>query len=72
MDGKYKEERIAYLGMDRYEILDILSEKLKDDFPVRVPTSPVVVGIEKELCPNLLSLGRKSSICKRFWFIPYI
>lgn len=67
MDGKYKEERIAYLGMDRYEILDILSEKLKDDFPVRVPTSPVVrVGIEKELCPNLLSLGEKVAFAKDF------
>lgn len=67
MDGKYKEERLAYLGVDRYEILDVLGEKLKSDFPVRVPTSPVVrVGIEKELCPNLLSLGAKVDFAKDF------
>jgi hypothetical protein len=66
--GKYKTHRLKELGMhDRDSIFHTLSEKLKDDFPVRVPTSPSVrVGLEKELCPHLESLGDKVSFAKDF------
>lgn len=66
--GKYKEERLKELGMSTSdEIREAFYEKLKDDFPVRVPTSPSVrVGVSKELCPNLESLGAKVDFAKDF------
>lgn len=68
-DGKYKKQRLKELDMGNNpdEIFHILSEKLNNDFPVRVPTSPSVrVGVAKELCPNLESLGSKVDFAKDF------
>jgi len=42
-------------------------ERLREDFPVRLPTSPKVrVGIEKDLCPNLVKLGEKVAFANDF------
>ena len=39
------------------EIYEKLKERLEDKWPVRVYTSPKIrVGIEKDLCPNLIPL----------------
>lgn len=68
-NGKYKEARLKELdlGTNPNEIYNKLKEKLNDDFPVRVPTSPSVrVGVAKELCPNLESLGAKVDFAKDF------
>ena len=67
-DGKYKDLRLEELGMsDRDLIYSKLVKKLTDDKPVRVPTSPMVrVGVEKELCPNLVKLGEKASFANDF------
>lgn len=67
-EGKYKEHRLKELGMyDKVEIYKKLSQQIKSDKPVRVPTSPCVrVGIEKELCPNLVKLGDKVAFAKDF------
>lgn len=68
-DCKYKETRLRELdmGSNRDVIRSKLLERLDEDRPVRVPTSPCVrVGIEKELCPNLLVLGDKVSIARDF------
>lgn len=68
-DEKYKESRLNELGMgdDRDTIRRKLLSKLQDDKPVRVPTSPMVrVGVEKELCPNLVKLGDKVSFANDF------
>lgn len=71
-EGKYKEQRLEILMEERIEINEsnlysVLSEKIKGNKPVYVPTSPCVrVGVEKELCPNLLKLGDKVSFVKDF------
>lgn len=68
-DEKYKESRLNELGMgnDKDTIRRKLLSKLQDDKPVRVPTSPMVrVGVEKELCPNLVKLGDKVSFANDF------
>lgn len=67
INGKYYQQRIELLGIPEEQIIEVLSEKLKEDFPVRIPTSPSIrVGVEKELCPNLITLGDKVSFAKDF------
>lgn len=67
MEGKYTKGRLKELGIKPDKIIDKLSEKLNDDYPVRVPTSPPIrVGVEKELCPNLLKLGEEAAFAKDF------
>lgn len=66
-EGKYKKQRLAILGLAEQEVLPKLTKRLKDDRPVRVPTSPCVrVGVEKDLCPNLVELGDKVAFAKDF------
>jgi hypothetical protein len=67
-DGKYKKHRLELLNIKNMrEWYDNTKEKLRNDKPVRVPTSPSVrVGVEKELCPNLIKLGDKVSFAKDF------
>lgn len=68
-DGKYKYHRLKELeiGEDKEAIRRKLLPKLSEDKPVRVPTSPCVrVGIEKELCPNLVKLGAKVDFANDF------
>lgn len=73
--GKYEKHRfegaIESLRManssDGEDIYDKLREKLQDKWPVRVFTSPKIrVGIEKELCPNLIKLGDKVAFARDF------
>jgi hypothetical protein len=67
MAGKYTQERLDYIGVDPESLLNDLSLRLKEDKPVRIPTSPCVrVGLEKELCPNLVALGEKVAFAKDF------
>ena len=72
MCGKYTNLRlqIAFesFKVDTYEDLsEKIKEKLNQDFPVRLPTSPKVrCGIEKELCPNLVKLGEKVAFANDF------
>lgn len=67
LGGKYKEQRLAVLGMTESNVYQKLRKNLGDSKPIRVPTSPSVrVGIEKELCPNLVELGEKVSFAKDF------
>lgn len=67
MNGKFKKLRLKELGIKPENILEELSQKLEQDFPVRVPTSPPIrVGVEKDLCPNLLKLGEKVEFAKDF------
>ena len=71
-EGKYKKLRLEMAFKD-YKVKDVeslyekIKEKLNEDYPVRLPTSPRVrVGIEKELCPNLTALGDKVEFAKDF------
>lgn len=68
-EGKYKEARLLELdmGYSKASIRAKLLKKLSDNKPVRIPTSPAVrVGVEKELCPNLVALGDKVSFASDF------
>ena len=68
-ENKYKDLRLEELGLgfDKASLRRKLVEQLRDDKPVRVPTSPCVrVGVEKELCPNLVKLGDKVDFANDF------
>lgn len=67
--GKYKDARLDQLevGGEQDFIFKYYAEKLREDKPVRVPTSPSVrVGVAKDLCPNLEELGEKVAFAKDF------
>lgn len=65
--GKYKSERLEATGLNENSLLAVYEEKLREDRPVRVYTSPNVrVGVDKELCPNLTKLGDKVSFANEF------
>lgn len=67
--GKYTKHRLKELGFgeDKDVIRYKLIKQLAENKPVRVPTSPCVrVGIEKELCPNLVKLGDKVAFANDF------
>jgi hypothetical protein len=72
MEGKYKKLRLeiaceTFKVKDPYDLLETIKKKLDSDFPVRVPTSPKVrVGVEKDLCPNLIKLGEKVDFANDF------
>lgn len=74
-NGKYEKHRIeGVIEANRMattssyeEVYEKLKEKLHEKWPVRVYTSPKIrVGIEKELCPNLVKLGEKVSFARDF------
>lgn len=71
-EGKYKKDRLE-IAKENYKVkstddlLDKLKDKLKEDFPVRLPTSPKVrVGVGKDLCPDLVALGEKVEFANDF------
>ena len=74
-EGKYKKHRLeeAYEtcrmsgNEDEEDLYTALKEKLKEKWPVRVYTAPKIrVGVEKDLCPNLIKLGEKVAFAKDF------
>lgn len=68
-EGKYKYHRLKELdlGSSKEQVRKKLLKDLEGDRPVRVPTSPSVrVGVEKELCPNLVALGDKVAFANDF------
>lgn len=75
LEGKYKELRLQIVFKDHKvntirELTATILEKLHQDFPVRVPTSPPIrVGVAKDLCPNLVKLGENVEFAK--WFADY-
>lgn len=71
-EGKYTKLRLKiafeiFKVKDTEKLKDKIEEKLREDFPVKLPTSPKIrVGIEKELCPNLTKLGEKVEFANDF------
>lgn len=72
MAGKYKKSRLKIVAED-YKVNSIedlyqtISKRLKEEWPVRVPTSPPIkVGVAKNLCANLVSIGSKVEFAKSF------
>lgn len=71
-EGKYTKLRLQ-IAFENFKAKDVetleekVRERLREDFPVRLPTSPKVrVGVEKELCPNLTKLGEKVEFANDF------
>lgn len=66
-EGLYKKQRLEILDLPESSLRDSLVERLKGDFPVRVPTSPSVrVGVAKEVCPNIIKVGEKVEFANDF------
>lgn len=71
-EGKYTKLRFdsAFKTFKVKTIDDLeekVKEKLREEYPVRINTSPKVrVGLEKELCPNLTELGQKVAFANDF------
>lgn len=71
-EGKYTKLRLELAFKDHKvkdleSLVESIKEKLREDYPVKLPTSPRIrVGIEKELCPNLTALGEKVEFAKDF------
>lgn len=70
MEGKYTKNRLEELG---YKITEYdkmyhdIRKALECGKPFLIPTSPSIrVGVEKELCPNLIALGEKVEFAKDF------
>jgi len=70
--GKYKKIRLKIAFKENKvrsieALKDKILESLKEDYPVRLPTSPKIrTGVEKELCPNLTKLGEDVEFAKDF------
>lgn len=72
IEGKYKKLRLE-IACERFKVKNVedlfetIKNKLDSDYPVRVPTAPKVrVGVEKELCPNLVKLGEQVQFANDF------
>ena len=72
VEGKYTKLRLE-MTCERFKVknvedlFEVIKSKLDSAFPVRVPTSPKVrVGVEKELCPNLVKLGKDVEFANDF------
>jgi hypothetical protein len=65
--GKYREARLNLIDQTPNSVENHLEYQLHGNKPVRVPTSPTIrIGVEKELCPHLVSLGAKVAFAKDF------
>lgn len=70
--GKYKKQRLEFIMKeykiaDPNKIYDVLWEAINGPKKVEVLISPPIkVGVEKELCPNLVKLGDEVSFAKDF------
>lgn len=57
----FKELRLEHLDCTEAGLQQFLMKKVNGTKPIYIPTSPkLTVGVEKELCPNLVTLGEKA------------
>lgn len=57
--------RLEALNTDLRSLRQFLINKIDGSKPIYVPTTPMLrVGVEKELCPNLIRLGDKAEVAK--------
>lgn len=58
LEGKFKEGRLRELGVSEDKLHAKLISETRGSKSFKVPTSPKIrVGVTKEMCPNLVSLG---------------
>ena len=61
----FKELRLEHLGVTMTKLKDFLLNKIDGSKPIYVPTTPKLsVGVEKEICPNLVLMGKKAEFVK--------
>lgn len=61
----FKELRLELLGVTLKDLKQFLMNKIDGTKPVYIPTTPkLTVGLEKEICPNLIALGEKAEFVK--------
>ena len=57
--------RLAMIGCTLENLRQHLINKIDETKPIYVPTTPkLTVGLEKEICPNLIALGEKAEFVK--------
>lgn len=61
----FKELRLDHLGVSMANLKSFLTNKIDGVKPIYVPTTPKLsVGVEKEICPNLIQMGEKAEFVK--------
>jgi len=61
----FKDLRLEHLGVTMQRLKDFLFNKIDGAKPIYVPTAPKLsVGVEKEICPNLILMGEKAEFVK--------
>lgn len=61
----FRELRLDFLGVRMENLRAFLIKKINGTKPIYLPTTPrLTVGIEKEICPNLIALGEKADFVK--------
>lgn len=61
----FKDLRLELLDTDMENLRAVLIKKINDSKPIYLPTTPkLTVGVEKEICPNLIALGQKAEFVK--------
>jgi len=62
-DSVFMKLRLEALNTDLRSLRQFLINKIDGSKPIYVPTTPMLrVGVEKELCPNLIRLGDKAEV----------
>ena len=61
----FKELRLEMLNVNLNNLKQFLINKIDGTKPIYIPTTPkLTVGLEKEICPNLIALGEKAEFVK--------
>lgn len=61
----FRELRLELLETSMDALRDCLLDRIDNAKPIYVPTTPkLTVGVEKEICPNLIELGEKAEFVK--------
>ena len=61
----FRELRLDMLGCSMNNLARFLQGKIDGTKPIYLPTTPrLTVGVEKEICPNLIQLGEKAEFVK--------
>lgn len=61
----FKDLRLEMLDVSLSNLKQFLINKIDGTKPIYIPTTPkLTVGLEKEICPNLIALGEKAEFVK--------
>jgi hypothetical protein len=61
----FKQIRLEHFGVELQNLKQFLTGKIDGSKPIWVATTPkLTVGLEKEICPNLIKMGEKAGFVK--------